>query len=116
MKECIGTTTTYVSVNGIPTDEFSLERRLRQGGPLSSFLFLLAAEGLHTMMTATVKSNIFIGYRVGTHPPDDTVLLGVKNLANVKVMCVVLVIFEVMTDLKVNFNKSLLIEININNS
>ena len=39
-KECISTTTTSVLVNGSPTDEFSLEKELRQGDPLSLFLFL----------------------------------------------------------------------------
>ncbi|PNX57874.1 cysteine-rich receptor-like protein kinase, partial [Trifolium pratense] len=39
IRECVGTTTTSVLVNGCPTDEFPLERGLRQGDPLSSFLF-----------------------------------------------------------------------------
>ena len=45
IKECVGTATASVSVNGSPTDDFPLERGLHQDELLSLFLFLLAAKG-----------------------------------------------------------------------
>jgi hypothetical protein len=65
MRECVCTAKASVLVNGSPTDEFPLERGLRQGDPLSPFLFLLAAEGLNVMMRAMVAGNQFAGYSVG---------------------------------------------------
>jgi len=88
IKECVFTATTSVLVNGSPTDEFHLERGLRQGDLLSPFLFLLAAEGLNVMMSEMVNVHMFEGYIVGAHNPlvvshlqfaDDTLLLGVKS-------------------------------------
>jgi hypothetical protein len=65
MRECVCTAKASVLVNDSPTDEFPLERGLRQGDPLSPFLFLLAAEGLNVMMRAMVAGNQFAGYSVG---------------------------------------------------
>jgi hypothetical protein len=50
--ECVGTAKAFVLVNGSSTDVFPLERGLRQGDPLSPFLFLIAAEGLNVLMNA----------------------------------------------------------------
>jgi hypothetical protein len=86
--ECIGTATASVLVNGSPTDEFSIERGLRQGDPLSPFLFLLAAEGFNVLMNAVVEAELFSGYGVGvsgevrlTHLQfaDDTIIIGDKK-------------------------------------
>jgi len=125
IKECVCTSTTSVLVNGSPKDEFPLERGLRQGDPLSPFLFLLATEGLNVLMKALVEANVFTGYSVGganlvvvSHLQfaDDTLLLGKKIWANVRALRAGLVLFEAMTGLKVNFHKSSLVGVNINAS
>lgn len=43
-----------------------MQPELRQGEPLSPFLFSLAAEGLNVMMSLAVPHNLFAGYTVGT--------------------------------------------------
>jgi hypothetical protein len=88
IRECVCTATASVLVNGSPTEEFHLERGLRQGDPLSPFLFLLAVEGLNVLMEAVVAGNLFTGYIIGEQDPvtishlqfaDDTLLLGIKS-------------------------------------
>ncbi|CAJ2662016.1 unnamed protein product [Trifolium pratense] len=125
IRECVCTATTSVLVNGSPTDDFPLRRGLRQGDPLSPFLFLLAAEGLNVLMDAMVARNLFQGYSFGEQGmvsvshlqfADDTLLLGVKSWANVRALRAVLVLFETMSGLKVNFNKSMLVGVNISDS
>ncbi|GAU26985.1 hypothetical protein TSUD_290350 [Trifolium subterraneum] len=125
MKECICTTSASVLVNGSPTEEFPLERGLRQGDPLSPFMFLLAAEGLHVLMQAMIEHQFFSGYSFGMQNPifvshlqfvDDTLLLGTKSWANVRALRAALVLFETMSSLKVNFNKSMLVGVNIADS
>jgi hypothetical protein len=125
IMECVGSATASVLVNGCPTDEFPIQRGLRQGDPLSPFLFLLAAEGLNVLMNAVVREHQFHGYGVGTGGEvklthlqfaDDTIIIGEKSWLNVRTMRAVLLLFEEVSGLKVNFHKSMLTGVNIPDS
>jgi hypothetical protein len=114
------TATTSVLVKGSPTNAFPLEMGLRQGNLLLPFLFLLAAEELYVLMKGMVENQLFMGYRIGMQDPisvshlqfvDDTLLIRTKIWANVRTLQVVLVLFELISDLKVNFHKCMLIEV-----
>ncbi|GAU41584.1 hypothetical protein TSUD_271930 [Trifolium subterraneum] len=121
----VTTASASVLVNGCPTDEFRFERGLRQGDPLSPFLFLLAAEGLNVMIKAMVWESIFTPYVIGARNEvtvshlqfaDDTLLVGVKSWANVRALKAMLLLFESISGLKVNFHESMLFGINISES
>nr|GEU51426.1 reverse transcriptase domain, reverse transcriptase zinc-binding domain protein [Tanacetum cinerariifolium] len=55
---------TFILINGSPTSEFSLKRDLRQGDPLSHFLFIIVMEGLHMALNNGIASNMFHGVRI----------------------------------------------------
>jgi len=125
IMECVSTTSTYVLVNGSPTDEFKFERGLRQGDPFSPFLFLIAAGGLNVMMKVLVDVGLFSGYKVGaqnhisiTHLQfvDDTLLIGERSWANIRALKALLLLFEATSGLKVNFQKIMLVGVNIHDS
>ncbi|GJX55973.1 RNA-directed DNA polymerase, eukaryota [Tanacetum coccineum] len=54
-----------ILVNGSPTQEFYFEQGLRQGDPLSSFLFLLVMEDLHISFVRAMDGGFFKGVEPG---------------------------------------------------
>ncbi|GJT70370.1 cysteine-rich receptor-like protein kinase [Tanacetum coccineum] len=65
VEVCLNSATVLVLVNGSPTNEFIMERGVRQGDPLSPFLFLVAAEGLNVTLNEAVSKGIFKGVKIG---------------------------------------------------
>nr|GEV22819.1 transposon TX1 uncharacterized [Tanacetum cinerariifolium] len=95
-------------MNGSPSKEFGLERGVRQGDLLSSFLFILAAEGLNAIVSEAVEKGIFRGVVVGGNNvmvphlqyTDDTIFFGDWDKDNAKSLMCILKCFEEASGLK----------------
>lgn len=65
MKTCISSAASSILVNGNPTEEFKHDRRLRQGDPISLYLFLIVAEGLSLLISKVVSRGILTSMEAG---------------------------------------------------
>ncbi|XP_058726363.1 uncharacterized protein LOC131597703 [Vicia villosa] len=110
-----------VLVNDNPTKEFVVERGLRQGDPLSLFLFVIVAEGLKILVNKAVENGDYVGCNVKGNCfvdvlqfTDDTLLVGDGSRKHLWAIKSVLRGFDLVLGFGINFNKSKLIGININ--
>ncbi|GKD48581.1 putative RNA-directed DNA polymerase, eukaryota, reverse transcriptase zinc-binding domain protein [Tanacetum coccineum] len=65
IRWCLHNGRSFVLINRYPTDEFELFRGLRQGDPMSPFLFILAMEGLHALTRKAEVLGLFKGAFIG---------------------------------------------------
>jgi hypothetical protein len=110
-----------VLVNGSPRGEINTNRGLKQGDPLAPLLFLLVPEGLGMLMRKAVEVNRFKLFLDGPDEvpvsilqyADDTLCIGEANVGNLWTLKAILRGFEMVSGLKVNFWKSCLVGVNI---
>nr|GEZ24831.1 RNA-directed DNA polymerase, eukaryota [Tanacetum cinerariifolium] len=101
-----------ILVNGSLTNEFRFQRGLRQGDPLSPFLFLLVMESLHVSVQKIVKRGLFLPIQVGNFQKVNlSHLLGSHD--NVIAIARLLQCFYMPSGLNVNFHKSTLLGIDV---
>ncbi|GJX36378.1 putative RNA-directed DNA polymerase, eukaryota, reverse transcriptase zinc-binding domain protein [Tanacetum coccineum] len=69
IRACLHSFRASIFINGNPTCEFSIKRGLRQGDPLSSFLFILVMEGLQCAMSNAVVHVFYLasGLKINIH-------------------------------------------------
>ncbi|GKC51518.1 RNA-directed DNA polymerase, eukaryota, reverse transcriptase zinc-binding domain protein [Tanacetum coccineum] len=109
---CLSSAKASVLINGSPTTEFHLGRGLRQGDPLSPFLFIMIMEGLHVAVEDAILAGCFQGVTVGSLNishllfADDVVFLGEWSRSNIINVVNLLQCFYRVSGLKVNLYKS----------
>lgn len=121
IRECVSTASANVLVNGSLTGEFKMERGIRQGDPLSHFLFLVAAEGLNLLTKRAVARGLLKACKMGRERvevshiqyADDTLFMVEGNKENVEALRWLLMNFELVSGLSVNFDKSVAFGVNI---
>ena len=62
IKWCMSTTTFSILINGSPAGCFWRSRGLRQGDPLSPYLFVLSIEALSLMIDKAAEGGYISGY------------------------------------------------------
>ncbi|KAK2648319.1 hypothetical protein Ddye_015808 [Dipteronia dyeriana] len=119
MKCCIITLMFSVLVNGSPTRQFKIKKGLKQGDPLSPFLFNMEVEGLNALFKKAETKGLMKGVTLGMEAvhvsylqfSDDTILflqLKIEYLLNVRRM---LRCFELASRLRINFQKTCLVKV-----
>lgn len=112
IMEMLSSATASVLVNGSPSREFHMYRGLRQGDPLSPFLFLLAIEGLHVALIRAQMADMYRGISIGginmSHLfyADDAVLFTPWDQTNAQHIIHILRCFFMASGLKINLLKS----------
>ena len=111
---CVSTVTYIVLVNGKEVGPIVLGRGLRQGDPLSPYLFILCAEGLSSLIEAIENRGEIHGCKVSRGTPiishllftDDSLLLFRATGVESSSIRRVLLTYEMISGQAVNFQKS----------
>lgn len=98
-----------------------MKKGLRQGEPLSLFLYLIVVEGLSILINQAVEAGVLKPSVIEKDKvsishlqyADDTMFICNGDKENLLVIKRILRLFELISGLKVNYNKSLLHEWNI---
>ena len=113
IMKCINTTSTSILWHGDKMDPFRPSRGLRQGDPLSPYLFVLGMEKLTHLILDSVRERKWRGLRAGQRGPfithmmfaDDLVLFAEANQTNMNAILNCLQVFGEMSGHKANEEK-----------
>jgi len=117
IKAYVSTAHISILVNGAPCKPFKMGRGLRQGDPISPFLFVMMTEVLNKLLSKAAAAGFFQGIHIGTGNvnithlqfADDTLIFCEPEIDYLRIIKRVLFIFQRFSGLSVNYAKSGLI-------
>ena len=120
IMSCVTSASASILVNGSPSAPFKLQRGLRQGDPLSPFLFMLVGEVLNKVILKATNTGLWSGLEIRknglkiTHLQyaDDTLIFSEAKMESLRNIKKALILFNLASGLQVNFHKSSIIGIN----
>ncbi|XP_060972601.1 uncharacterized protein LOC133038457 [Cannabis sativa] len=94
IMSCVSTVSYSILLNGRPLKKFQPGRGIRQGDPLSPYLFLLCNEIFSRLLSFEQEKGLFHGIRIARNVPeishlmfaDDTIIFSRANLNEVEVL------------------------------
>ncbi|GKD31453.1 RNA-directed DNA polymerase, eukaryota, partial [Tanacetum coccineum] len=120
IQGCLNSAMGSILVNGNPTSEFKFHKGLKQGEPLSPFLFILIMESLHLSFNHILNAGLFKGIQIDNSLTlshlfyaDDAVFIGKWDKSNLITIVNMLKCFLLASGLKINIHKSKLMGIGI---
>ena len=115
VMNCISTTSYSILVNGEPKGDIRPSRGIRQGDPLSPYLFLICSEGLNHQIQKAAKDDLVRGFSWCRSGPkithlffaDDTLLFCQVEMGDLQVIQDILQLYEKASGQKINRNKTI---------
>nr|GEU70899.1 RNA-directed DNA polymerase, eukaryota, reverse transcriptase zinc-binding domain protein [Tanacetum cinerariifolium] len=120
IQSCLRSSRGSIIINGSHTEEFQFFKGLKQGDPLSPFLFILIMESLHLSFQRVVDVGMFKGINLSplvnlSHMfyADDAVFVGQWCDGNINTLVHVLECFFQASGLRINMCKSKIMGVNV---
>lgn len=121
ISRCLTSSFSSLMVNEIPTKEFQLHSNLRQGNPLSLFLFISVMEGLHATMDDALVHGLFCWAKVAIEGSSvshffyvgDALFKREWNKANIANLVILLKCFYIVSGVDINLQNSNLLGIGV---
>ena len=117
---CVSTASMSILLNGSPLKPFKMEKGLRQGDPLSPYLFILVSEALVCLLKKADDMNLIKALHIGKAKvslkhlqfADDTRIFAPRNSLCITNYFRILDVFAMMSGLSLNYSKSCFISWN----